>query len=236
MCNRHKLLLAIATLLVFSANCYPAAHTHPDETDVATQICDPIADYYLGVEDYPAAIRRHLKVIQKHPDRALAYYHLGFAYGVIGDRAQELTNYQKAVELGLSDWELFLNLGRLYLENNQLDQATNAFRLAVLMAPYRPETHYNLGLAYERLGNLTKAEQEILLSLRLKPDQVEARNTLAVILAEEGNFPGAREEWGALSKSYPDYQPALANLAILKRIEHDAARSGTHMSSFNVAP
>ncbi len=43
------------------------------------QVCDVGADYSLGVEDYSEAIRRHIQVLNEHPDNALAHYHLGFA-------------------------------------------------------------------------------------------------------------------------------------------------------------
>jgi tetratricopeptide (TPR) repeat protein len=183
------------------------------------QICDARADYYLGMENYPKTIQLHQEVISKHPDLALAYYHLGFAYGMLGDHRLELADYQKAVELGLDDWDLFLNLGRLYLENDQVERARDAFRLATLLGPYQPETHYNLGLAYERAGEFAKSEQEILLSLRLKPQQPDARNTLALVYAEEGNFNRAHKEWTELVQSNPGYTPARSNLAILKRFE-----------------
>jgi len=199
-------------------------------------ICDPTADYYLGMEDYPKAVKLHEALIEKHPGKALAYYHLGFAYGVLGNHERELFDYQKAVELGLSDWELFLNLGRLYLENNQLDQASNAFRLAALVGPYHPETHYNLGLVYERLGALQKAEQEILLSLRLEPDQAEALNTLGVIYAEEGDYRRAYNEWADLTRAYPDFAPARANLEVLHRIEQGQIKHTKQLGGFAKMP
>lgn len=201
-------------------------------SDSEDDICDPLADYYLGMEDYPEAIRRHLIVIQQHPDLALAYYHLGFAYGVMGNHRRELAEYQKAVRLGLSDWELFLNLGLLYMETNRVEDASAVLRLAVLLAPYRPETHFNLALAYERLGIFPKAEQEILLSLRLDPKQVDARNTLAVIYAEEGDYRRARDEWSDLAASNPDFTPAQANLAILTRVESGHVERAKHLSGF----
>jgi tetratricopeptide (TPR) repeat protein len=224
----YKIALATAVVALI-AICWPAFFvTHAATTPASEeQICDPIADYYLGMEDYPKAVKLHQEVIRKHPQLALAYYHLGFAYGVLGDHNRELTDYQKAVELGLSDWALFLNLGRLYLESNHLDQASDAFRLAALLAPLRPETHYNLGLVYERLGRYHKAEQEILLSLRLEPEQTDARNTLGVIYAEERDYVRAHQEWADLKRSYPDYTPAVANLAILERVEHAQAGGGS---------
>lgn len=232
--------LALAAFLILgrtgSAQAATGSNISSTLATAEEQICDPTADYYLGMEDYPRAVKLHEALIQKHPGRALAYYHLGFAYGILGDHDRELIDYQKAVELGLSDWELFLNLGRLYLETNRVDQASDAFRLAALLGPYHPETHYNLGLVYERMGALQKAEQEILLALRLEPEQVDARNTLAVIYAEEGNFAGAHDEWADLHRAYPDYGPARANLEVLQQVEHGRIKSTMQLGGFAKGP
>jgi tetratricopeptide (TPR) repeat protein len=231
-----KLLITLAIALISVRSPAASYAATRGGTSSEEQVCDPLADYYLGMEDYPEAIRRHQMVIREHPERALAYYHLGFAYGVMGDHQRELVDYQKAVELGLSDWELFLNLGLLYMETGHLDDASEVLQLATLLGPYRPETHFNLGLVYERLGMFQKAEQEILLSLRLDPDQVDARNTLGVIYAEEGNYQRAHAEWTDLVNAKPNYTPARANLAILNRIERGEIRGPQRLSSFANAP
>jgi hypothetical protein len=59
------------------------------------QMCDVAADYSLSVEDYPEAIRLHNEVVRKHPDNALAYYHLGFAQGMMGNGTAEVSEYQR---------------------------------------------------------------------------------------------------------------------------------------------
>ncbi len=190
------------------------------------QICDPLADYYLGMEDYPEAIKRHRMVIKHYPGNALAHYHLGFAYGLMGQHQLELAEYEKAVSLGLSDWQLFLNLGLLYLENGQNRDATEVLRLATLLGPDRPETHFNLGLAYERTGRLEQAEQQVLLSLQIEPNQIDAQNTLGAIYAEEGNYVRANDEWTELVRANPGYAPARANLTILQRVERNQTGGG----------
>ncbi|MFZ0887315.1 MAG: tetratricopeptide repeat protein [Candidatus Binataceae bacterium] len=205
-------LLALAVWLPVSAR----SATRPD---VQEEVCDPLADYFLGMEDYSEAIRRHIQVIKQHPDNALAHYHLGFAYGLTGQHQKELREYQKAVDLGLSDWELFLNLGLLYLEREHLSAATQILQLATLLGPVQPETHFNLALAYEQRGMLAQAEQELLLALKLDPRQADALNTLGVIYAEQGDYARARAEWTELVGEVPDYEPARDNLAILKRVE-----------------
>jgi tetratricopeptide (TPR) repeat protein len=196
------------------------------------QVCDPLADYFLGMEDYPEAINRHRAVISDDPGNALAHYHLGFAYGVVGQHREELAEYQKAIELGLDDWQLFLNLGLLYLESGQTRDATEVLRLATLLGPERPETHFNLALAYERRGSFAQAEQEALLSLQIDPRQPDARNTLGAIYAEEGNYVRASQEWNELVGEIPDYTPARTNLSILHHVERSGPKAAPEATDF----
>jgi tetratricopeptide (TPR) repeat protein len=224
------LALTIAVLLGSSSTTVWAGREMDD------QVCDPLADYYLGMEDYPAAIRRHEIVIHEHPNNALAYYHLGFALGMTGDHRGELADYQKAVDLGLSDWQLFLNMGLLYLGEDRYGDAAAVLRLAEVLGPYHPETHFNLALAYERLGMYNDAQQEMLLSLKLDPNQIDAHNQLGVIYAEEGNFARAHDEWTALANANPQYAPARANLAILDRIERGEVKGPPRLTGLAHAP
>jgi tetratricopeptide (TPR) repeat protein len=228
--------LLIALVLAIAMQCATRWSAEARSSQSSDQVCDPLADYYLGMEDYQQAIRRHEIVIKAQPNNALAYYHLGFSYGVTGDHRAELADYQKAVELGLSDWQLFLNMGLLYLDSARLDDAVAVLRLSVLLGPYHPEPHFNLGLAYERTGMYPQAEQEILLSLRLDPNQADARNQLGVIYAEEGNFPRAHDEWTELAGSIPDYTPARANLAILERVERGQIKGPPRLTGFAHGP
>jgi tetratricopeptide (TPR) repeat protein len=179
------------------------------------QVCDVGADYSLGVEDYAESIRLHDEVVRKHPDNALAHYHLGFAQGMIGNRKAEISEYQRAGALGLASWDLFLNLGLIQLENGDLDAATDSLRHAVLLGEDHSESHFNLALVYRRRGMLPEAEQETLASLVLAPGQTEARNMLGVIYAQEGKTDWAYLVWRELVRDVPDCEPARANLDIV---------------------
>jgi Flp pilus assembly protein TadD len=234
-------LIAAIAIIAVASQSPKIAHASTKSTSYDDQICDPLADYYLGMEDYSEAIRRHRVVVNDDPTNALAHYHLGFAYGVVGQHRQELAEYQKAISLGLDDWQLFLNLGLLYLETGQTRDATQVLRLAALLAPDHPETHFNLALAYERRGALAQAEQEALLSLRIDPRQPDTRNTLGAIYAEEGNYVKADRVWNELVNENPDYAPARTNLAILHHAgtggPKDAEpKAGTEPSSYIRVP
>jgi Flp pilus assembly protein TadD len=191
------------------------------------------------MEDYPSAIRLHREVLTHDPKNALAHYHLGFAYGMMGRRQEELAEYRQAVSLGSTDWTLLLNLGLVYLEQDDPGSAADVLSLATLVAPRHPEAHYNLALAYDRLGMLNEAEQEALTALILDPHQPDARNTLAVLYAERGDYARARDEWSDLLLEDPAYGPAKANLAILDHMgaanpgpaKPEVAEEQTHFAS-----
>jgi len=179
------------------------------------QVCDVAADSALGLENYAEAIKLHQRIVAAHPDDALAHYHLGFADGMVARHDEELAEYRKAAELGLREWDLYVNLGRVYLEGGDYPAASDALRTAVALGPNHPEAHFNLGLAYERRAMLPQAEQEMRTALRFGADQAEASNMLAVICAEEGNQTEARRIWTELIHSQPDFTVARTNLSIL---------------------
>lgn len=199
------------------------------------EVCDATADYFLGVEDYPEAVKSHRRVTAAHPDDALAHYHLGFAYGMLGRHDDELAEYRWAASLGLKRWDLLLNLGLVYLEDGNLQAATDALMTAASLGPNHPEAHFNLGLAYERRSMFAQARREMLTSLRLDPDQPDARNMLGVIDVEDGDRVNARRIWSDLARTTPDSQPARTNLAMLDRMD-GAVTAGPPRSASSFRP
>jgi tetratricopeptide (TPR) repeat protein len=218
-----------AALLALTLSARPALAGETKTVD--DQICNATADYFLELEDYPDAIRVHRKILDHDPNNALAHYHLGFAYGMVGERTAEKREYLRAIELGLSQWDLLLNLGLAYLEDGEQAEALRALQGAATVAPDRPEVHFNLALAYEGAGMLAAALQEISTSLRLDPNQPDARNTLGVIYAELGDYQRAEREWTDLVRTAPDYAPAQANLDLL----HNAKSSRPNATDSGLA-
>src|SRR5258708_34156993 len=156
--NSPRLSVAgFALLLVFLCGLSGAA------TDAGEgAACDVKADYFLAAENYAESILLHLQFLRKHPASALAHYHLGFAWGMAGDKTEELREYRRAVALGLARWDLFLNTGLVLLESGNLEAATQALRLAVRLGANQSESHFNLGLIYGRPDMLAEAGPEML--------------------------------------------------------------------------
>src|ERR1700738_5039006 len=198
-------VVAITLALLFSCLSSSWASAPDDE------ICDINADQALGLEDYPAAIALHRKVLRAHNDNALAHYHLGFAYGMSGRKTDEINEYLAAARLGLDKWDLFLNLGLAYLGQNDGPKAISTLQTAVLLGSDHPEAHFNLAIAYEKGNRLREALQEIIVSLDLAPEDPDERNTKGVICAELGNLVCVRDEWAHLVQVAPSYAPARVN-------------------------
>ena len=190
------------------------------------EVCDVRADYALGVEDYPEAIRLHSELVHERSSDALVHYHLGFAQGMMGNRSAEVSEFERAAALGLKNWDLFLNLGLAQPQNGDLDGATDSLRQAVFLGENHSESHFNLALVYERRGMLPDAEREMLASLRLNPDQPDGQNLLGVIYAKQGKTERASVVWRELMREAPDYEPARTNLALLGS-QNEAARGDT---------
>ncbi len=217
---RIKLL---ALLLIVSIWTTPAAAEFATPRSDAA-ICDSLADYFLGAEDYPEAIRLHLEVLRRDPNSALAHYHLGFAYGMEGQTGKEIQEYERAVALGLITFDLFLNLGVARFERGDLVGATELLQTASNLAD-RPEVHFNLGLVYERRRMLREAEIEVHRALSQTPNDPDYLNMLAVVAADRGNVAQAQDIWLGLLFHHPQYAPAAANLRILHALQSETARS-----------
>jgi Flp pilus assembly protein TadD len=158
----RALRIGLATLLIFVFAAILGGVAASQE-----QVCDVAADYALGIEDYPTAIRLHRSFLRSHKNNALAHYHLGFAYGMVGRNSEEISEYRTAASLGLDNWDLFLNLGLAYAERRDLPKAVAALEHAVLLSPERTETHFNLALLYERGHRLSEALRQITISRHL---------------------------------------------------------------------
>jgi len=210
-----------ATLLLLTA----ANAASEDRPAAGKRICDVEGDFFLGVEDYPTAIRLHQEIVGRDPGNAPALYHLGFAPGMNGRHREEMAEYRRAVEPGLTDRARFLNLELAYLEQGSPNSAVHALMMAVLTSHERPELHDDLALAYDRLRMLGAAQQRALTALAPDPDDPDTRNTVALLPAERGDYARARLGWSSLLSDNPAYRPAKPNPRRLLPADLHRARS-----------
>jgi tetratricopeptide (TPR) repeat protein len=164
-----------------------AKQTLVKEPDVARAwTCNEIADKAMERGAYETGIRLHHEIVNKSPDNGLAWYHLGYAYGQIGDHLTEVGYYERAEATGYREEGLFFNLGMAYGELDQVKESIGAFKKAIAINPDSADNHFGLGLAYQRASDYPHSEEAFLQAVRLNPDYVEARLSLSMLYTAMG--------------------------------------------------
>ena len=172
--------------------------------------CDPLADAAVHREDWLRALKLHLAFLEKNPANGLAYYHLGYIRGRLGDRTMEAADYERAVACGYGkDDQLFFNLGMAYIELNQPESAIGAFQRAVDLNPGSAENHYGWGMATLSMGRTAQAMAAFTRALERDPRHIGAHMQLARGLLEEGRLEEGRSHLETLLRIVPQDEEVL---------------------------
>ena len=158
---------------------------------VKSWTCDKEADEAMKRNDYEAGISLHERFLEKEPENALALYHLGYAYGQIGEHLREVSHYEKAISFGYKKDRIFFNLGMAYGELNQTEKSISAFKQALDTNPGNADNHFGLATAYQKSAADKLAEEEFLKAIEIDPRHVDARLLLSLLYAD----------WGELEKA-----------------------------------
>jgi len=142
--------------------------------------------------DYKAAVESYRQSVYLRPDLHSFKLTLGTAYARAGDPIsaekvfKELTNSPVAPEA-------YRNLGLLYNNAGQPDQALEDFQQAAPLREIFPDVHHDMGLVYLRKQMLDQAIEQFRLVLEQQPDHGPAILNLAAVYQMKGDSQTARE-------------------------------------------
>jgi cytochrome c-type biogenesis protein CcmH/NrfG len=119
------------------------------------------------------------------------------------------------------------NLGIIFMERGQLDDAISKLRAAIELRPENGPAHDNLAKALLKKGQVAEAMVHYRKFLEIEPENVEARNTLGTALIQQGQVKGAIEQWQDALALQPDNGNAASNLAwVFAACPEDSIRDG----------
>lgn len=194
--------------------------------------------YFLGAllvssGDLPEAVAQLEAVVQKRPWHYWANYNLGQAF-VRMNRAREGRRYlAKAeslqVELkNIQDWEnlvennpdqlmLWVNYGEALRRADRLEEAIEAFQIALALEPRFVALENNLANLFIMSGDTTKAIIHYKSILARAPMLAEVWLNLGAAYANSKRFDQARETWENALKEAPGDSTIKAYLAKLPK-------------------
>jgi len=119
------------------------------------------------------------------------------------------------------------NLGIVFLQRGQLDEAISRLQAAIDPRPENGPAHNNLAKALLQKGRLAEAMVHYRKFFEIEPENVEARNILGTALIQQGRIREAIEQWQDALAIEPENGNAASNLAwVFATCPDDSIRDG----------
>ncbi len=158
------------------------------------------------------------------------------AWQLLGAMSLQQQNYSVAVEylsraiaLGCTHALVYNHLAVAYQSLNQLDQALQAYEMAILKQPNFPEALVSRALILKQRGDFPTAISALRRAIELQADFVDAHANLAATLHELGHADAAIEAYRALLKLRPNDARSHNNLASLLLERNNAIDALVHL-------
>ncbi len=120
-------------------------------------------------------------------------YYLGYLAAQRGAHAEAAAHFERVLALDPGYWPARIRLGDVFLAQDDVAAAEQAFRLARAAAPRSLWPHLGLGKAARRRDDREAAARHLEAALALEPDQREARYLLAMTERKSGRAERALE-------------------------------------------
>ena len=117
-----------------------------------------------------------------------------------------------AVQAAISEAQ---NLGLAYLEENQLNEAEEAFKQLISLNPDDPAGYTNLGIVYLRRGDFVLAEENLLAGLERAPNDPDIPINLTTVYEQTDRIDEARTFIEAALERNPEHVQTLFTRAQL---------------------
>ncbi len=144
---------------------------------------------------FDAAIKSLRSILKDHPDHARAMGYLGTAYYEKGRYPEAINHLEKALRIigprpknpsqGATHFEIYSNLGAVYLKMKDQDRALASYQAACL-SQESLDCHRQMGMLYFNSGKWEDAAREMSMVVQKQPDTPELYGPLGVALSQIG--------------------------------------------------
>ncbi|MEO8039231.1 MAG: tetratricopeptide repeat protein [Betaproteobacteria bacterium] len=154
-----------------------------------------------------------------------------------GNHTAALGHIRRAIELEPAVPEFQVALGNLLKSAGLLQEAAQAYFLAVSMNPGYVDAYNNLGTTYRDMGTLPEAEAVLREAHRLAPDNADILCNLGAVCQDRGQAADAAAFLSEAARMRPDMMEAWYNLGnALHATGADEAAAAAYGRAVELAP
>ncbi|XP_078035083.1 Bardet-Biedl syndrome 4 [Augochlora pura] len=194
-----------------SLNCFQAAYT-VNSTNVNT--IKQIAKSLLIMGSHKRAIDAYLEAerISNIPDWEI-YLNLGECYAKLNDLNEAKRHLKKSMEL-TKDESPYIALARVYLLEDHITEARNAYSAALSGNPECIEAASELGLLYLKTGDVQRAFQQFGTALAHFPNCTKAILPIAYVIQNHQEYDVALSKYKLAAQSIPESHALWNNVGM----------------------
>ncbi|BHH85657.1 tetratricopeptide repeat protein [Desulforhopalus sp. 52FAK] len=134
--------------------------------------------FLLGEKQYKTALKYLVKARELNPKKADYYFWAGVAYGSVGQKISERSNYQKALLIDSNHLQSLIYLGNNQLQSKQYKASLISYNKALAIWPSSPTAIYNRALIHKKMGRKPEALEGWLEYLSYYPSGAMARKAV----------------------------------------------------------
>lgn len=126
-----------------------------------------------------------------------------------------------ATQLAPNQYQPWLVLGSLYLQNQELDQGIEALQRAQNLAPNQARVLFALGSAYFQKGDYSSAIKKLRAGLKIDPNSPMALFDLGNSYLQSQRYRAATAAYKKAFAQQKDFWPAINNIGLVKYEQGD---------------
>lgn len=190
-----------------------AVNLDPSAIDLKKEL----ALVYIQKDEMEKALGLAGEILEMEPDNVEALIITASIRQAMGDAAAAERAYEKVLTRAPERKNIYLVLGRLYMQDRNYDKAVAVFLRLVNRYPEDYTGIFYLGKAYAGLGNEQKAIDAFNKTLALQPGLLESYAELIRIYSGRKDETKVIEIYETVLEQHPDNVPAKVELGLLYR-------------------
>ncbi|WP_054109065.1 tetratricopeptide repeat protein [Novosphingobium sp. AAP83] len=153
-------------------------------------------------------------LVVEYPTSPLLWNILAAGRQALGQLAEAISAYQRAIELQPAYADAYNNMGNALKDQGKLDAAISAYRRALEIKPAYADAYYNMGNALKAQGKLDEEIAAYRQALAINPRNAEALNNTGNALKDQGKLVEAISAYRRAVEIKPTYADAFFNMGI----------------------